>query len=90
MNTIPFNKLPEYAQIMVRNDLYLYDKTYIAYEFKRYTTSPHIALTATAKADDFQMFVITRDEVFTKEEQEENRKVFKEETKNMDWEWFGQ
>lgn len=90
MLTINYTTLPTDVQDKVKEDLYMYDKTYITRENGKYTASPHTILDTRVKADDFTVFTpITRDDVYTKEEQAENRRIFNEETKNMDWEWFG-
>lgn len=90
MKKINFNELPMDVQQKVKDDLYMYAKTYVTFENGKFTSSPHVMLTSTPNASDFVMYeAITRDDVYTKEEQEENRRIFNEETKNMDWSYFG-
>jgi hypothetical protein len=88
-NLIEYNNLKDEVKDKIKSVLYMYDKATVIYEYGRYNVSAHTALTS-SHGDDFEFIGrYTRDDVYTKEEQSANRTKFLEETKNMDWEWFG-
>lgn len=74
MNKISITELPATLQEDVRSMLSAFDKVYVTRENGQFSASTGIALTAYEKAADFATFIITKFDVFTKAEREENYK----------------
>lgn len=90
MNTIAITELPVNVQERVRSTLTAYDEAIVERRNGVFTNIGGHCLSADTKPADFAVFTFKKDDVYTKEEQAANRTKFLEDSKGMDWEWFGQ
>jgi len=72
MNTIELSKLPISVQVDVKAKLTAYREAYVTLENGEYTYTAAISLDTRVKAPDFKTYTITKDQVYTKEEQAQN------------------
>lgn len=73
MKTIDINVLPEDLQTKIRSTLTCYDRAYVERENGKYTYCAGLCLDTRVKAPDFATFEITKDAVYSPEEQAANR-----------------